>query len=70
MNENKNFPKKQKAIDVRPQGGRERRLESSPPCSFYLAIHDPKTYLSKEQLTKNTEPSGNTPFGTTNHPSG
>ena len=29
-------------------GGRELGLESSPPCSFYLAINDPKTYQRHE----------------------
>ncbi len=41
-------PTPQEVVGFRPQGGRELGLESSPPCSFYLAINDPKTYQRHE----------------------
>src|SRR5207237_4468922 len=54
---------------VRRRWAREGGSKARPPCSLIL-LSMTQTYLCKEQLTKNKEPSGTTLFGMTNHPSG
>ena len=38
----------QRSCGFSTAGGRELGLKARPPCSFYLAINDPKTYQHHE----------------------
>src|SRR5439155_5175216 len=48
-------------------GGRELRLKARPPARLTCNPSLQKHTQSKDKETKTTAPSGNTPFGTTNH---
>jgi len=48
-------------------GGRELRLKARPPARLPCNPSLQKHTQSKDKETKTTAPSGNTPFGATNH---